>query len=268
MLESKESVSAANQSVVVLDGIALQDALRAALAVAPSKGEHSVIALRLPLGRQSAAAVCAYDPAREIYLSVAVPTDHVEVADDRDQVVELTPPAVRQLLAMKIKAPKVDDPWPSVSWGITENRVTQTDEGQLFGRMSRVLREDRDRPTLGDIPSKLSELVDAVPETTGVSQLTAPQTKALGNVLGHLGEPARLQPLQPAEGQLAACLVLSESLVAFFTRADKETPADEPAPENKESVTFDDALNVFAENMSAPTASLKIVRSNPPGGIA
>lgn len=273
---AERQTTTAPESVAVLDGVALQAALRAALVVAPTKGEHAVIAMRLPAssGPGSQVAVCAYDPARDMHISIAVPADHVDVADERDRTVELTPPAVRQLLAMKVKTPKEEDPWPSVSWAISETRVTQTDEGQLFGRQSRVLRENRDTPTLGDISSKLAEMADATPELTGVSQLTPAQTKALGNALGHLQEIARLRPLQPSEGQLASCLVLSESLAAHCSRPDKEKPAEQPDKEPTTaapvSVSFADMdLDDMAAKLDPEgKTGLKIVRSNPPGGIA
>lgn len=251
------------ETVVVLDGVELQAALRAALAVAPTKGEHSVVAVRLPAaGGLSAASVCAYDPERSMSVSVSVATSHTKLADDRDQVVELTPPSARQLLAMKIKPPAEDDPWPFVSWAISESRVTQADDGQLFGRMSRVLREDRDRPTLGDIPSRLAEQADRTPELTGISLLSPAQVKALGAVLSHLREPAHLHPQEPAEGQLAACMVMSQSLVAFCSTPDKEKATAEPttpAPEPRDGVeiSFDDARR-----------RLNIVQTKPTGGIA
>ncbi|GEM_PF-6102675 len=261
---------AVTTSTAILDGVALQNALRAALVVAPTKGKFAVLAVRLPSGYGADAAVCAYDPGRGTHISVSVPADHVQIADDRDRVVELTPEKARQLLAMKVKAPGEDEPLPSLSWDITEQSVTQSDDGQLFGRMSRVVREDRDNPTLGDIPATLHDLADAPRVSGGVAQLTPRQAKALGSILGHVGEDARMRALEPRQGQLTSCLVLSESLAVHCVIPDKDALQEMEDKAPVKDVSFADADVDTAASSLDPDGrmGLKIVRSNPPGGIA
>lgn len=253
-------------SQIIVDGIALQGALRAALAIAPSspKKEHSVIGIQLPADDTGSVSVTARNPDTNIVFSASVPVDFVDLADDRDVLIEITIPEARRLLAQKCDLPKEEEPWPSLDWEITGSRIKQTDANVLFGRRTDVHRIDSiAQHVLGDIPAALGALSDILPSDSTTVGPTATQVKAIGTSLSHLGENPDLPvPLTPGDGQIGSVLWLSESAIIHSTIPDPDT-----------GVTHDTgglqaAAQDLADTMARTGATSTVVNAAPPGGIA
>lgn len=80
------------KSLLIMDGVALQGALRAALAVAPSSGETACVWLQIVRSEQPSVFVCANDPKNHMLLAAFVPAVSVDLVDERDDCIIVSIP--------------------------------------------------------------------------------------------------------------------------------------------------------------------------------
>lgn len=260
-----EKTTTAQSSQIIVDGVALQGAIRAAIAIAPGnpKKEHAVVGIQIPTTDSGVVTVTARDPEAHLTFSATVPTEDVDLVDEMDAFIEITIPEARRLLSQKCSIPKEDDPWPSLAWEITETRIKQTDANVLFGRRTDVYRvEGREQHVLGDITGILADLPDAVPDVKGHGRATTKQIKAVGAAMGHIGQDPTSMPLDPGDGQEASLLWLSPSAMIHTAIPSPDTPDDEPTSGLKE------AAQDLHDTMKKGGATLTVVNATPPGGIA
>ena len=92
---------------IIVDGLALHQALRATLTIAPGgQHEHAAVAVDIPATDAGVVSVSARNPDLGLAMTVTVPTEDVDLVDVKHEHIEFTLPAVRQLLSMKVKPPK------------------------------------------------------------------------------------------------------------------------------------------------------------------
>lgn len=255
----------APSSRVIVDAVALQQALRAAKAIAPSnpKTEHAVIGVQVPTADNEAVVVTAMNPELHLMMSVAVPTIDVDLADERDAHIEIDRKQLDGLLSMPRKTPKQDDPWPEMCWDVTPTRIKQTDAGVLLGEERTVYRvEGPEHHVLGDIHKAMTKLTTAAePLASGQGRVDAAQMKPVAAAIGHLEHGWwKLLPLEPQQGQLASALWTNGTAIIHAATPDKDQDRQEKNP--TETSFDDDATPTRSESI------FKIVPSNPPGGIA
>ncbi len=258
-------------SRIIVDGVALHNALRATLGIAPGgKHEFAAVAVGIPATDDGVVSVSARNPDMGLAMTVTVPTEDVDLADTAHEHLEFTLPAVRQLLSMKVKPPKEDEPWPSVAWDITDDgRVIQTDANVLLGRDTTVRREDIAQHVLVGTGRTLATAADGTPAADGSTVVSAKQIKAAAVAFGHLGEDAVLTPLEPAGEQRGALLMISASAIAHAQVVDEK--AKQATPDHGVSVSFeDDGTSVAEFHRDADTGgtTLRVVSARPSGGIA
>lgn len=265
MSSSTAEKTTAVSTQIIVDGVALQGALRAAIAIAPGnpKKEHAVVGVQLPTTDSGVVTVTARDPDTNLTFSATVPTEDVDLVDEMDAFIEITIPEARRLLAQKCSVPKEEDPWPSLAWEITDTLIKQTDAHVLLGRRTDVRREGREQHVLGDITGTLTGLTDAVPDAKGHGRSTAKQIKAVGAAFGHIEENPTSVPLDPGEGQIASQLWISQSGMLHTTIPNPDAGDERPDSGLKKAAQD---LHDTMSRRGGPTFT--IVGANPPGGIA
>lgn len=252
---------------IITDGVALHNALRAALAIAPGgQDEHAVVAVDVPATDQGVVSVSARNPRLGLAMTVTVPTEDVDLVDTKHEHLELALPSVRQLLSMKIKPTKEDEPWPSVSWDVTDDgRIIQTDANVLLGRSTTVRHEDIAQHVLTGTGRALATAADGIPAADGSALASAKQLKAVATAFGHLGEDPVTTPLETSGEQRGALLLVSASAIAHAQVVNEE--AGKPEADPAASVSFDDDGTSVAE-FRTTRGTLRVVGANPSGGIA
>lgn len=260
-------------SKIVAYGLELQTALAAALAVAPAKGPHDVVQLRMS-STSGDLLVCARDPLQDLVLAVTVGTEMVDVVAERDEVVEISKADARTVAAKKVRKDDDEDD-PLVGLIIGEDKITVTDETG-FGLGIRQVRVRRitapgSSPVLGDVETMLSTAAGA----DGAEQvmLSPGQWKKIAAVAVATGARLSARPLEPTKDLPSRFLLTSECAAMFAgyrpkVAASAETPADGAATE---PLSFEDAAQqVVNEKLrgTGTSATVTVIRANPPRGSA
>lgn len=254
------------KSLLIMDGVALQGALRAALAVAPSSGETACVWLQIVRSEQPSVFVCANDPKNHMLLAAFVPAVSVDLVDERDDCIIVSIPTVRELLAMKVKKPRDDEPWPNVAWEITEDRITQSDAGVIFGRVFKVKRESPAVYEAVSVPEMLAERVTEADARGFLEyedwhiELEPAQVKRIGAAMANVGVSSALIECMPPRGNQSSCTwVRADDLSILAWTLYEEPEAATSGPEADSTVT--------AEVLELPSAR-QLVAANPPKGFA
>lgn len=229
-------------SKIVVDAAEFTAAMRAAIAVAPSKADdpHSVIQLRT---YQDVLYVCAV---REgVTLSVAVSTTMSDIINDRDETVEITRAEARVLSAMKMNKEDPDDD-PRVGLLIGEHSVRRTDESGL-GLGIRQVRVCRILPEcLGPLPVSFDDLMSrrqelSVAECGEVTpELTAQQWSLMGRVALALDEDMVMMPLPPTPQHSTRVLLVSDRVCMSVIRGREQSTEQSPIHEDDAVLSFED----------------------------
>ncbi|MBC3186304.1 hypothetical protein H7347_06920 [Corynebacterium sp. zg-331] len=232
-------------SKIVVDAGEFATALRAAIAVAPTKANdpRAVIQLRTHQGMLH---VCAAGDGQ--VFSMVVSTMMADIISGRDEAVEITRAEARVLSAMKMAKEDPEDK-PRVGLLIGERSVRRTDESGL-GLGIRQVRVRRAHPeTLGNIPVSLeglaAELDEAPPESSEiVPELTPQQWSLIGKVAMALDEPMVMMALPPTPERRTRVLMLSGcarmSVICARAQIAEGTPDSEDALLGGVECSFDD----------------------------
>lgn len=237
-------------SKVIVYGVELQAALKAALAVAPNS-DYDVVQLRVQASGGNLL-VCARDPKNNLMVGITVGTTMVDIVHDRDEVIEISKASVVQILAKKVKADG-DEEDPLVGLIIAEDKVTCTDETgfDLGIRLTRVRRVwfDGGNPYLGDVEAMLARAADSLPDEA--AYLSPIQWKKIAAVANATGTDLAVHPLENPNGGMSRVLITGDRVAGYASHMPR---AEEPEPSE---------LPVDSED-----GATRVVPAAPPRGIA
>lgn len=261
-------------SKIVVFGLELQQALKAAIAITPTKPPHDVLQFRFS-ARGGDMLVCGRDPLANMAVTVSVGTTMDDLIPDRDEVVEITRASALMLLSKKVIKEDPEDE-PMVGLIITGEKITSTDESGLgLGiRQVRVRRAvDPDGGTaVGNIEKLMATASESLPGET--ASLTPKQWKHLSAIAAAVGVDVEVRPLEAAPSGLTRVLIVGDRLAIYAAHL----PEGQPAQSTTSDEEADDPLDLFfgdseAIKEAAATAlgnldNVRVLRANPPKGFA
>lgn len=160
---------------------------------------------------------------------------------------------------MKVKKPRDDEPWPNVAWEITEDRITQSDAGVIFGRVFKVKRESPAVYEAVSVPEMLAERVTEADARGFLEyedwhiELEPAQVKRIGAAMANVGVSSALIECMPPRGNQSSCTWVRADDLSILAWTLYE------GPEADSTVT--------AEVLELPSAR-QLVAANPPKGFA
>lgn len=266
-------------SMITVDAISFQAAMKAALVVAPSSEPHDLVQFRIV---RDTLVICARTQWEVI--GVTVGTEYVDMNYDRDGVFEITRNEAVALSSMRIKKME-DEDYPRLGLRVHEHYIVRTDESGLgLGlRSVKVKRHGNHyQPELGNIPRVLA---DARKETPSMRapQMEPKQVKMVGAAFAAWSEMPVIWTPSTKKATVVRNIIQGPGITMIMMSSpfkDKEKRLEDQKGVDANPLSFEDVpLDIEVDDEKTKHAKelkrqyeaafeKKTVKANPPGGLA